>query len=927
MAKSKLDINRMFRGLDIIKEGFSSHSEFISQQTHNFTKKFPNSYLTTQTDPSVIDSSSSGLGVWDPNTRQITQKDTDLKKLLVPIEISDKLKQQHQQCTTSDIDSLIGSQNLKSKVRCGWIYQKGTPGNNPVISQGALGTRAGPVAFFDHPKGTYYWNLDEAKKQILKDRCGALKTCTDVGSDDYKECAFSKTRGTGIPVNAKGRVLYPRDISLTAPYSSLVISSDKCAPPPAPGSTQYIKQQSRDVCTPLPDGRLSRDCVLQQVTAAGCKQDGELYKQLLTTAQPENYAAGLANSLSFKRYQQLAALPLTDTVIKDGSTTKAVATANFKALASHSSKINTSALSFASRDLCLKSGTMDKYDFCNDLTDTSPAPFDLTCLQKLFRKLGGQPSGTMYPTSENKAMYDGLGNWKAVNATMGNLANRALAKSDSFIDAYAQKKALTEFLGITREPLDDSYICGTDVRQPGIFVDNSATTQRFRLLINKKITDSKPARFIQNAVDKHYGGAQMEITITRTSDKNVRKFRITKIGVYDSWWDIESTGQDAYQYSAFYKEGDSVLFKFSEYIPPYASLGCFQDGAIRALDSPSMRRNTPDTCYKIAVEQNKKFFSVQDQDECYVGDSGYDRYGKVTDSCLATGGPWVAHTYLNDKYVAPPACTYRNTPNDTNIITPTCPSNFPKDGQGLARCFYPTLEEAKKVCDSDSTCTGVSLHPGAGYEPRSANKPLPGTGAMGLNKLSGFKSWLKDNCHGISLPPPPPEQKYSEQLYVDRSAGDDIQCIFTGTTKENCKEKCDNDPACGAYNIITTNGWRDDSVINCCLKKSGTPITNANPSVKLYTKIVDAGPPAPAPPAIVVDSRCQFLFNLVIASLRVIPAYVPLGKAIEASVNTPEKVNYFCSVYKVFKPDMMFYYPADMNALAAASMYFKKRYP
>lgn len=926
MEKSKLDINRMFRGLDVIKQGFVGHSEFVTQQTQNFTKKYPNSYLTTQTDPSVLQSSATGLGVWDPNTRQITQRDADLKKLLVPVNISDQLTQQHQQCITSDIDSLIGSQNLKSKVRCGWIYQKGTPGNNPVVSQGTLGTRAGPVAFFDHPKGTYYWNLDEAKKQILKDRCGALKTCTDVGTDDYKECAFSKTRGTGIPVDARGRVKYPRDITLTAPHSSLVTSADKCAPPPAPSTKQYIQQQSRDICTPLPDGRLSRDCVLQQVTAAGCKQDGELYQQLLTTAQPNNYAAGLVDSMSFKRYQQLATMPLTESVIKDGSTTKSVATANFKALASQSSKVNKSALNFASRDLCLKSGIMETYDFCNDLTDTSPAPFDLTCLQKLFRKLGGQPSGTMYPTRENKAMYDGLGNWKAVNATMEGLANKALAKADSFIDAYAQKKALTEFLGIKREPLDNSYICGTDVRQPGIFVDNSATTQRFRLLINKNISPTKPASFIQSVVDKHYAGAQMEITVTRTSDKNVRKFRITKLGVYDTWWDIESTGQDAYQYSAFYKEGDAVLFTFSQYMPPYTSLGCFNDGIPRALDSPSMRRNTPDTCYKIAVEQNKKYFSVQDQDECYVGNSGHDRYGKAKDNCLATGGPMVAHTYLNDKYVAPLPCIYRPTADNTNIITPTCPASYPKDGQGLARCFYPSLEEAKKVCDADSTCTGVSYHPGAGYEPRDAYKKLPGNGTMGFNVLPGFKSWIKDNCNGVALPSPPlpPEQKYTEQLHVDHSAGDDIECIFTGTTKENCKAKCDNNPECNAYNIITRNGWRDDSTVNCCLKKSGVPITNANPSVKLYTK---AGAATPPPAPVTVGAQCQNSFNIIIGSLRVIPMYVPLGLSIQAAVNTPEKINYFCSLFKIFKPDMIFKYPADMNALAAACIHFRQKYP
>uniref|UniRef100_A0A6C0HFQ7 Uncharacterized protein n=1 Tax=viral metagenome TaxID=1070528 RepID=A0A6C0HFQ7_9ZZZZ len=438
----------MFRGLSLLQnnETFIDHNDFVKTQTYNFTKKYPNSYLTTQTDPALIDSTASSLGVWDPDTRQVTGKKTDLNNLLTSVEINDSLKQQQQQCITSDIDKLITSQNLNSKLRCGWIYKKGTPGNRPEVSQGTLATRNGPMSFFDNPKGVFYWDLDAAKKQILKDRCSALVNCQYTGSDDFKECAFSSSRGIGVPVDSYGNVLYPRDPSLNAPNKSLVKNASSCPPPPPVNSPQYAYQQSRDSCTPLPNGQLSRDCMLQQITAAGCKQDGSLYQSLITSAQPNNYAAGLQGLTSYKKYQQFANVPLLDSSLRDGKTTKDIILANFKELSKQTEKINESALNFASRDLCLKRGTMDSYNFCNELTDASTAPFDLGCLQEAFRKAGGQPNGTMYPSLINKNSYDGLMTWKAVKEYINDISKMAFSSNNMTI----QSKGLEQLLGITR---------------------------------------------------------------------------------------------------------------------------------------------------------------------------------------------------------------------------------------------------------------------------------------------------------------------------------------------------------------------------------------------------------------------------------------------------------------------------------------------
>ncbi len=430
-----------------------NHGSFLELQTDTFTKQLPNMTLTgldikKKTAPNtVLDSARFGLTSWDPNTRQGNLNNIDLSKFATSIEISQELIDAQQKCQTTKLDDLINTYNPADKIRCGWIYEKGTPGDQPKLSQGALGSRNGPAGFFQNPKGTWFWNLEDAKKQILADRCAALTDCSKVGAANYANCAFSKTRGMGIPVDNKGRIMYPRDERLTAPRSSLVMSPDKCAPPPTPGSPADQYARSRDVCIPLEDGKLSRDCMLQQITAAGCKMDGSLYNSLLTQAQPNNYAAGIMQTTMYKRYQQLANTPLLEGAIKDGSTTSELALANFKSLAQEAAKVEERVENYAARDMCLKQGTFDKFDFCTELQDSSSPPFALECLQKEFRKAGGQPAGTLYPSAQNRIkVWDPVGSWRNVKEFIQDLAVKTRSK-----DEKVQRKALTEFMGIQRE--------------------------------------------------------------------------------------------------------------------------------------------------------------------------------------------------------------------------------------------------------------------------------------------------------------------------------------------------------------------------------------------------------------------------------------------------------------------------------------------
>lgn len=473
------------------REGFMDQNQYVSQTTPMFESRLAKMVLTglptagTTTPKQILQNVSSGLGTWDPSTRQTSTRDIDLAEYATSIDVATSLNTQNNTCKVASLDSLMNTQNANDRVRCGWIYKRGGTNGVPAVSQGALGTMTGPVATFPAPQGTWYWSLDDAKKAMEVDKCAALTNCSQVGSPQFKGCAFSKTRGIGIPVDEQGNVKYFRDPKASAPPSSLVRSPGGCPPPPAVGSAAYEYQRTRDVCTPLPNGQLSRDCMLQQITVGGCKPDGSLYIALQTGASPNNYAATLQPMTAFKKYQEAAKKPLLDNVIRDGRTTTEIALGNFKDLAQQTIRREETALSYAARDLCLKKGTMDQFDFCTELKDATRGPFLLECLQKEFRRQGGQPAGTLYPSNNpNGIDWNGLGTWGQVKARIASMA--ALTKSSN---EAIQRTAMTQFYGIVRQPYGFKQI-GIIQGMEVMWVNDSTAT-----VLGRKLTIGAKASF------------------------------------------------------------------------------------------------------------------------------------------------------------------------------------------------------------------------------------------------------------------------------------------------------------------------------------------------------------------------------------------------------------------------------------------------
>jgi len=78
----------------------------------------------------------------------------------------------------------------------------------------------------------------------------------------------------------------------------------------------------------------------------------------------------------------------------------------------------------------------------------------------------------------------------------------------------------------------------------------------------------------------------------------------------------------------------------------YIDLGCWKDTWDRHLKGSNQGRpHDKQSCGAKARELGHKYFSVQDNNECYTGNDQYDRYGRAEGDCPPGGGPWKAHTW------------------------------------------------------------------------------------------------------------------------------------------------------------------------------------------------------------------------------------------------------------------------------------------
>ena len=487
----------MFRKLNAHLNGFA---DFKEEQRNLYQTTLPNIIpVPDEKAKDGLKGTVAALRTVNPITRTVKTDGVDIYNYAQSTEIPETVRASMRACETAKIDQLISNQNPYDTVRCGWIYEKGPSGTTPKQSRGVLGTSAGPLAFtgVQTAAGNYYWDPLEAQKVMARDRCADLVSCTNVENTDYAgQCAYDPIKGRGVPIFSNGQLMFPNDPNLSANPKNLITKKGACPAPPPPGSPAAEFQQRRDVCAPLDNNTLSRQCIIQQVQAAGCNDQGALMLALQAPGSLNDYSANLRKSKSYNVYQQRAPVPLLETVIKDGSTTRDVALSNFRSLAAEAARSDNTGLQAAARDMCVKAGALDGFDFCSELTETTLPPYTIECLRKEWKKRGGLESGALYPSEATIKSWNAIPTWGLVLRKMNSLATEVrdvsykTAQADGFADMTApasaeqqQRAALKAFYGIERQappPAQIPAMAGVEV----FWIDMTTNTFLGRVISN-----------------------------------------------------------------------------------------------------------------------------------------------------------------------------------------------------------------------------------------------------------------------------------------------------------------------------------------------------------------------------------------------------------------------------------------------------------
>lgn len=449
-----------------------------------------------------------------PLTGSVNNPTKDLDKIFVGKNLSIELQEKQRFCQSAQLDTLIANQDSRAPIRCGWLYKPPATTASPYAqrSQGAYGSKLMPMT---SPAAgeRWFWDLEAAKKEILIDKCRAMTSCSMVNDPVFTGCGFSTTKQRGIPINEQGGSLY-NDSRVFTPASKIIRSSTACPQPPKTIDGRYYNTPG-DICRQLPNNKLGRDCIMRKVLDAGCSKSGTLYRAL-ETGNALNYARGIDATQSYKVYQQRAAHRLNGQMMRDGNTSAINALNDFNAVREVAMSQANNGLAFAARDLCLNAGEIDKFDFCSEISMSTPGPYSLNCLQKIFRERGGTPGGAWWPSSNTIAWYNRTFNrWGDVIKAIDDEVEKMKAGSgNARIDAY------NNIMGIELEKLkqvrDGGVSCKISTENNVVVNGRFLTGQMVdRLTQCQQLCCGNPACQAYNYIDA--GGQQRECQLFASS--------------------------------------------------------------------------------------------------------------------------------------------------------------------------------------------------------------------------------------------------------------------------------------------------------------------------------------------------------------------------------------------------------------------------
>jgi len=342
----------------------------------------------------------------------------------------------------------------------------------------------------------WFWNLEEAKKRVLIDKCKQIKNCTDVTDPEFADCGFCTEKPGGIPVKkvldsngqTYGVAMYPDDyrdnngklIYTNCSSASIIVGENagKCitsgatnqtggsnnrnddgSAPIVPGTSAQVNE----LCTPNDSGLLSVPCLRDSLISSGCSNDGAI-----SIALSENTSLNPMSSVESLDSAQLYNQRANDdtrfnyNMFKDGKATQRMAIQEFsKIQRAAQNNPPTSAIGAAARDLCLNKGDIAQFDFCSEIQPSATiAEGMIPCLRREWKKRYGTEKGKRYPSQNTLAFYRSLGTYGGALNYMDGLVIKAQRKasrsSDNFEDIGTaveniyndQRQALNDLRGI-----------------------------------------------------------------------------------------------------------------------------------------------------------------------------------------------------------------------------------------------------------------------------------------------------------------------------------------------------------------------------------------------------------------------------------------------------------------------------------------------
>ena len=214
---------------------------------------------------------------------------------------------------------------------------------------------------------------------------------------------------------------------------------------------------------PTDGSKLSRDCLLQKLVGAGCDNKGTLWNALVSSSASD-YTSVLSQNTAFQTYQARATPAMNQQGLQNGNLTVASALDGFtrvKSVADSTASGINLGLKAAAKDLCYTAGSIDSYDFCAELIDSSQPPFSIDCLQKQFLRAGGQYAGTDFPLATmSTKWWASMTNWGQVKSYIQGLYDKTRSQTRSIqTDAMKRFYGINLVRGTSNIQLDTLAIC------------------------------------------------------------------------------------------------------------------------------------------------------------------------------------------------------------------------------------------------------------------------------------------------------------------------------------------------------------------------------------------------------------------------------------------------------------------------------------